>query len=125
RRRPPGAPRASGPRGGAAIMSLSHRRIEISNTLGLHLRAAHQFVRQAQRFQAEIRVHQDGQSVNGKSVLELLTLAATSGTWLDLEASGLDAHEALIALSELIEARFHEDGLTDASAVAVEQRADT
>ena len=90
-------------------MSSRRRRIELANALGLHLRAAHQFVRLAQRFQAEIRVHLEGQSVSGKSVLALLTLAARCGTWLDLEASGLDADEALTALSRLIEAQFHQD----------------
>jgi phosphocarrier protein HPr len=90
------------------MLTSNHRRIEIVNALGLHLRAASQFVRVAQRFQAEVSVHSDGKSVNGKSILDLTTLAAAYGTWLDLEASGLDADKALAALSALIEARFHE-----------------
>lgn len=99
------------------MMILSRCRIEIGieivNALGLHLRAADQFVRLAQRFQAEVRVHLDGKSVNGKSILDLTTLAAECGTRLDLEASGPDADEALTALSGLIKARFHEAELTE------------
>jgi phosphocarrier protein HPr len=85
------------------------RRVEIVNALGLHLRAADQFVRLAQQFQAEVRVSLDGMAVNGKSILDLATLAAESGTRLELEASGPDAAGALSALCELIESRFHEE----------------
>ncbi len=90
------------------MLTPDHCRIEVVNALGLHLRAAAQFVRVAQRFQAEVWVHLDGKSVNGKSILDLMTLAAVYGTWLDLEARGLDADEALAALSKLIEDRFYE-----------------
>jgi phosphocarrier protein HPr len=106
-------------------MSSRRRQIELVNALGLHLRAAHQFARLAQRFQAEVRVHLDGKSVNGKSILEMMTLAAGCGSRLDLEASGLDADDALVALSGLVEARFHEDRRTAASEDAVPRRAET
>lgn len=85
------------------------RRVAIANALGVHLRAADQFVRLAQQFRADVRVHLDGQGANGKSILELTALAATCGTCLDLEARGPDAAEALTALCELIESRFHEE----------------
>ena len=85
------------------------RRVAIANALGLHLRAADQFVRLAQQFRADIWVHLDGKGANGKSILDLTTLAATCGTRLDLEARGPDAAEALSALCELIESGFHEE----------------
>ena len=82
--------------------------IVIRNALGLHLRPAHQFVGLARQFSAEIRVHRDGQAVDGKSILDLAMLAAECGTKLDLEARGPDAVAALAALSELVSTRFHE-----------------
>ena len=90
------------------MMLLSRRAIEIVNLLGLHLRAAEKFVRQAKQFQAEIRVSHEGRVVNGKSILDLTALAAGCGTWLELEASGPDAEAAVVALSRLVEDRFHE-----------------
>ena len=55
-----------------------------------------------------VHVARDGRTVNGKSILDLTTLAAECGTWLDLEARGSDAEAALVALDELISASFHE-----------------
>jgi phosphocarrier protein HPr len=85
------------------------QRVAIANALGLHLRAADQFVRLAQQFRADVRVHLDGKGANGKSILDLMALAGACGTRLDLEARGPDAAEALTALCELIESRFHEE----------------
>ena len=82
------------------------RRVAIANALSLHLRAADQFVRLAQQFRADVQVHLDGKEADGKSILDLTTLAAACGTRLDLEAKGPDAAEALTALCELIESRF-------------------
>ena len=81
----------------------------IANPLGLHLRAADRFVRLARQFRAEVRVSLEGKVANGKSILDLTTLAAGCGTRLELEANGPDAEAALAALSGLIEARFEED----------------
>jgi phosphocarrier protein HPr len=85
------------------------RRVTIANALGFHLRAAAQFVCLAQQFRADVRVHLDGKGVNGKSILDLTMLAAARGTRLDLEARGPDAAEALTALREIIESRFHDE----------------
>ena len=87
---------------------VARRQVEITNALGLHLRPADKFVRLASRFQSEVRVFSDGQEINGKSILDLTTLAAECGTWLDLEARGPDAEAAVEALSELVLARFYE-----------------
>jgi phosphocarrier protein HPr len=82
--------------------------VMILNALGLHLRAADKFVRLAQQFVSEIRVHHDAREVNGKSIIDLITLAAECGTQLGLEARGYDAEAALVALAKLVSARFHE-----------------
>jgi phosphocarrier protein len=89
--------------------SVARRQVEILNFLGLHLRPADQFVRLASRFQAEITVHYRGGSFNGKSILDLTSLAAERGTILELEARGPDAEAALEALAQLVAARFYED----------------
>jgi phosphocarrier protein HPr len=87
---------------------VARRQVEITNALGLHLRPADKFVRLAHRFQSEIRVHHEGQEINGKSILDLTTLAAECGTLLHLEARGPDAEQAVEALAELVLARFYE-----------------
>jgi phosphocarrier protein len=84
------------------------REIVIQNQLGLHARAAAQFVKTAGRFKAEITVESDRQKVNGKSIMGLLLLAAAQGTTLTLCASGEDGSAALQALADLVEARFGE-----------------
>lgn len=81
----------------------SRRPIEITDPLGLHFRPAGAFVRTAQQFRAAIRVVRDGRAVDGKSILDLMTLAAEFGTRLELEACGPDAEEALAALCGLVQ----------------------
>jgi phosphocarrier protein HPr len=89
--------------------SVARRQVEILNTYGLHLRPADKFVRLAHQFQSEIRIYHRGTEFNGKSILDLTTLAAECGTRLEIEARGPDAGEAVAALVELVLARFHED----------------
>jgi phosphotransferase system HPr (HPr) family protein len=88
---------------------LSLRRVKITNGFGLHLRAAGLFVRLAQQFRSEVRVYCDGRVANGKSILDLMTLAAGCGALLEIEVSGPDAEEATIQLRALIEEGLHED----------------
>jgi len=89
--------------------TVAHRQVDITNSLGLHLRPALKFVELALRYKAEIRVHYNGNEFNGKSILDLTTLAAECGTRLDLEARGPDAVEAVEALAGLVSAQFYED----------------
>ncbi len=84
------------------------REVVIRNRLGLHARAAAQFVKTAGRFKAEITVEVGRQKVNGKSIMGLLMLAAAQGTTLRLRAAGEDGSAALQALAGLVEARFGE-----------------
>ena len=90
--------------------AVARRQVEITNGLGLHMRAASQFVSLARQFQSEIRVHCKGYECNGKSILDLTSLAAECGTRLDLEACGPDAVAAVEALAIVVKARFYEDG---------------
>jgi phosphocarrier protein len=87
---------------------VARRQVEITNEYGLHLRPADTFVKLAHQFQSEIRILYKGNEYNGKSILELTTLAAERGSRLELEARGLDAEEAVAALAELVLAKFNE-----------------
>lgn len=89
---------------------VARRQVEIRNALGLHLRPADKFVKIASSFAGtEVRIYYKGHEFNGKSILDLTSLAAECGTRLDLEARGPNAEAALAALAELVLARFHED----------------
>lgn len=88
---------------------VARRQVEITNALGLHMRPADKFVKLALRFQAEVRVIHNGNEYNGKSILDLTSLAAECGTRLELEARGADAEQAVASLAELVVARFHEN----------------
>ena len=80
----------------------------IENQSGLHARPAAAFVKIANNFSAEITVTKDGDSVNGKSIMGLMTLAAARGTKLVIQAEGDDAAEAVDAIQSLAEDNFNE-----------------
>ena len=73
---------------------IAHRRVSIRDPYGLHLRLADRIAHLAERFRAEVRVSHRGREADGKSILDLLGLAAAGGTRLDLEARGPDAEGA-------------------------------
>ena len=83
--------------------------VTIVNKLGLHARAASRLVNCASGFAAEIEIVRGTRSVNGKSIMGVLTLAAAIGTPLVIEANGPDEQQALQALVALFEDRFGED----------------
>ena len=83
-------------------------KITIRNKLGLHLRAAAELVKVANKFKCQISVSRGMQNVNVKSLLGLMTLAASKGTELEFTAEGEDAKDALAALRQLIEQNFKE-----------------
>jgi len=89
--------------------NVARRQVEVLNALGLHMRPALKFVELALKYHSEIRVHYNGNEYNGKSILELTSLAAECGARLELEARGPDAAEAVEALGRLVGDRFHED----------------
>ncbi len=84
----------------------AERRVTILNELGLHARPAAELVKLAGLFKSEIRVAKDGDSVNGKSIMGVMTLAAECGAELTLHAEGVDAEEAVTALEKLVANRF-------------------
>ena len=83
--------------------------VTIVNKLGLHARAAAKFVTLASSFNSEIELAHETRTVNGKSIMGVMMLAASKGTELTLMASGDDESNALASLSELIAERFGED----------------
>ena len=85
------------------------REVEIRNQLGLHARAAAKFVKCASQYESEIQVGKDAMTVNGKSIIGVLLLAAPRGSKIQLIADGTDENEAMTALVELIDSRFGED----------------
>ena len=84
------------------------KKLEIKNKLGLHARAAALLVQTLNRFSAEVKISKDGQVVDGKSILGVLTLAATRGSKIHVEAKGEDAEEAVRAIEKLVEKKFNE-----------------
>ena len=83
--------------------------VHIINRLGLHARAAASFVKLASSYDSEIFLVYGEQSVNGKSIMGIMMLAASQGSDLLLEVNGTDETAAARALLELINNRFGED----------------
>jgi len=82
--------------------------IVIKNKLGLHARAAVKFVNTANRYGASVKIVRDETEIDGKSILGILTLAATQESSILLRISGKDEEEAWKALAALIASRFGE-----------------
>lgn len=85
------------------------KKIEIKNKLGLHARAAALLVQTANRFSAQITLSKDGQTADGRSIMGVLTLAATQGSKIQVEAVGDDAEQAVKAIERLVDKRFNEN----------------
>lgn len=83
--------------------------LTLKNTQGLHARAAAVFVRALSGLQAEVSVSWQDRVVNGRSMLDLMTLGAPCGSVLEVQINGVDAHAALAALSKVVEDRFNEE----------------
>ncbi|MFZ9880886.1 MAG: HPr family phosphocarrier protein [Phycisphaerales bacterium] len=86
-------------------------RTTIVNRLGLHARPAMAFVEEASRFAAAIQVRKccSDEQVDGKSILQMLMLAGTCGTLIEITADGSDEQDAISTLVRLVESRFGED----------------
>ncbi len=85
------------------------RSVEICNERGLHARASAKFVKLASAFDADIKVSRDGQSVDARSIMGLLMLAAGPGSSIEISAEGAEADAAVAALADLVDGRFQED----------------
>lgn len=84
-------------------------KLTIINKLGLHARASAKFVATAAKFQSHIDVTKDSQTINGKSIMGVMMLAASKGSELLLQIDGPDEAQMEEALISLINSRFHED----------------
>ncbi len=83
--------------------------VTISNRLGLHARPAMSVVDVASGFKSDVKISNGEQTVDAKSIMQIMMLAATKGTGLKLHANGPDADEAIAALKDLIDRRFDEE----------------
>jgi phosphocarrier protein len=93
-------------------MPFVSRDVVVINKLGLHARPAMQFVDVANQFKSAITVRKGGDEpcdADGKSVMQMIILAATEGTTLQIEAEGEDASQAVQKLVDLFEGRFGEE----------------
>lgn len=82
--------------------------LTILNKLGLHARASAKLTRLAGQFESEIWLTRNGRKVNAKSIMGVMTLAASQGTMIDLEVSGPDELAAIEALRALVNGYFGE-----------------
>lgn len=81
----------------------------IQNRLGLHARPAMALVDVVNRYKARVTIRKDEQVVDAKSIMQVMMLAATQGTELELEATGPDAPELIDEVSELVSRKFDEE----------------
>jgi phosphocarrier protein HPr len=84
------------------------RSVTLVNPQGFHARPAHLFVKLASSFTCGVEIAKGNEVINGKSILDLLTLGAGNGTTLTLRANGPDAEDAVEALAKLVEGGFGE-----------------
>ena len=86
-----------------------HAQLTLKNKQGLHARAAAVFVRALSGLRAEVSVSWQNRMVNGRSMLDLMTLGAPYGSILEVRINGVDADAALAALRKVVEDRFYEE----------------
>jgi phosphocarrier protein len=88
---------------------MQERTFTVLNKLGLHARPAALFVQTTHKFKCQVRVIRDGQEVDGKSIMGILTLAAEHGAKLTIVADGPDEEILLNTLNDLFLKKFDED----------------
>jgi phosphocarrier protein HPr len=88
---------------------MTSQSVTVVNQLGMHARAAAKFVHVATRYHARVRVARDAREMDGKSIMGILLLAAARGSKLTISADGADEHDAVAALTALVESGFGED----------------
>jgi phosphocarrier protein len=85
------------------------RELPITNKRGLHARASAKFVQTAEKFDAEMTVTRNGETVGGTSIMGLMMLAAGIGTSITVSAKGREAQAAIDAITELVTSKFGEE----------------
>jgi phosphocarrier protein len=93
---------------GEIPQGIRSRDLQIVNKRGLHARAAAKFVHCAEGFEADITVSKDQTTVGGTSIMGLMMLAASTGTFIHVAAEGPEAEAALAALAALVADKFGE-----------------
>ena len=96
------------------------RTVTVRNPNGLHARPADLLVRLASKFESNIWIGKDGEQVDCKSILSVLTLAAAQGTVLSLSADGNDAADALDSITQLFETGFDDTNPVQGAEPAVD-----
>jgi len=91
------------------VSNLCSAKLKIVNRYGLHARPATDFAMAAGKFNAEVRVKANEEDADGKSVMDLMLLAATKGTQIEVVCNGDDAKACLEYLSEMVRRGFDED----------------
>ncbi len=87
---------------------MTQMRLEIQNIKGLHARASAKLVEVVESFDADAKVSKDGESTGGDSIMGLLMLAASIGTFIDVETNGPQAEELAAAIENLVTDKFGE-----------------
>ena len=85
------------------------KELVVQNKLGIHARPAAMFVKTANRFGCNVLVEKDGETVNGKSIMGLMMLAAGPGSKLLVHCEGQDADKAVLELEQLLRRKFDEE----------------
>ena len=85
------------------------KELVVANKLGIHARPAAMFVKTANQFDCEVFVEKDGETVNGKSIMGLMMLAAGPGSKIRIQADGEDAAKAVTEIEALLKRKFDED----------------
>lgn len=85
------------------------REMTVTNKLGIHARPAAMFVKTANRFKCSVSVEKDGETVNGKSIMGLMMLAAGPGSSIHVHVQGEDSVQAIEELEALLHRKFDED----------------
>ncbi len=79
------------------------KKVKIKNELGLHARAAAQFVKTCNKFSADIHVEKDNDTVNAKSIMGIMAMGISKGSEITLVIDGIDENEAMKRLIKLID----------------------
>ncbi|MDQ5985324.1 MAG: Phosphocarrier protein HPr [Syntrophus sp. SKADARSKE-3] len=82
---------------------------QVNNRLGIHARVAAKLVYTANRFKSKVILEYNGQEVNGKSILGILTLSCPKGSYITVRADGSDAEDVLLAFAALFDEKFGEE----------------
>jgi phosphocarrier protein HPr len=82
---------------------------QVNNRLGIHARVAAKLVHTANRFKSKVILEYNGQEVNGKSILGILTLSCPKGSYISIRVDGPDAEDAILAFAVLFNEKFGEE----------------